>query len=67
MKLHERLKIAQAAGPEYSELSSVFEAAIDLLRTKRDRDALCNLDFATWISENGQAFLTPAEGVVGHA
>ena len=35
-------------------------SAIDLLRTKRDRNALCNLDFAIWIRENGQAFLTPA-------
>ena len=34
--------------------------AIELLRTKRDRDALCNLDFATWIGENALAFLTPA-------
>jgi hypothetical protein len=28
MELQERLKIAKAAGPEYSELSSMFEAAI---------------------------------------
>lgn len=42
-------------------------SAIELLRTKRDRDALCNLDFATWIGENALAFLAPAEGVVGHA
>ena len=35
------------------------KAAIDLLRTKRDRDALCNEDFAEWLLEAGHEFFQP--------
>ena len=30
--------------------------AIDLIRTKRDRDALCNAEFAEWLLASGQEF-----------
>ena len=36
------------------------KAAIDLLRTKRDRDALCNADFAEWLSDHGGQFFDPS-------
>jgi len=32
------------------------QEAIDLIRTKRDRDALCNADFAEWLLASGQEF-----------
>ena len=35
-------------------------AVIDLLRTKRDRDALCNQDFAEWLNEHGGQFFDPS-------
>jgi protein-tyrosine phosphatase len=35
------------------------KAVIDLLRTKRDRDALCNQDFAEWLNEHGGQFFDP--------
>ena len=35
-------------------------AAIDLLRTKRDRDALCNADFAEWLNDHGGQFFDPS-------
>jgi len=35
------------------------QAAIDLIRVKRDRDALCNMDFVEWILEAGQEFIQP--------
>ncbi len=36
------------------------KAAIDLLRTKRDRDALCNADFAEWLNNHGGQFFDPS-------
>ena len=36
------------------------KAAIDLLRTKRDRDALCNADFAEWLNDHGGQFFDPS-------
>ena len=35
------------------------QEAINLLRTKRDRDALCNQDFAEWLADEGQTFVQP--------
>lgn len=32
------------------------EDAIDLIRNKRDRDALCNAEFAEWLLAAGQEF-----------
>jgi len=32
------------------------QEAIDLIRTKRDRDALCNMDFADWLADEGKDF-----------
>jgi hypothetical protein len=32
------------------------QEAIDLIRTKRDRDALCNMDFADWLADEGKEF-----------
>jgi hypothetical protein len=32
------------------------QEAIDLIRTKRDRDALCNMDFADWLADVGKEF-----------
>jgi protein-tyrosine phosphatase len=34
--------------------------AINLLRTKRDRDALCNQDFAEWLNDHGGQFFDPS-------
>ena len=36
------------------------KAAIDLLRVKRDRDALCNADFAEWLNHHGGQFFDPS-------
>jgi hypothetical protein len=33
--------------------------AIDLIRLKRSQDALCNMDFAEWIADNGKEFIAP--------
>jgi protein-tyrosine phosphatase len=33
--------------------------AIDLIRMKRSQDALCNMDFAEWIAEDGKTFIAP--------
>jgi protein-tyrosine phosphatase len=34
--------------------------AITLLRAKRDRDALCNQDFAEWLNDHGGQFFDPS-------
>ena len=34
--------------------------AINLLRAKRDRDALCNQDFAEWLNDHGGQFFDPS-------
>ena len=36
------------------------QAAIDLIRVKRDRDALCNADFAEWLNHHGGQFFDPS-------
>lgn len=36
------------------------QAAIDLIRVKRDRDALCNADFAEWLNNHGGQFFDPS-------
>ena len=35
------------------------QEAVNFLRTKRDRDALCNQDFAEWLANEGQTFVQP--------
>ena len=36
------------------------QSAIDLIRVKRDRDALCNADFAEWLNDHGGQFFDPS-------